>query len=136
MSDGEFSNNCSRINKSFILLASSSFCGNGPISSASIHWYLEKLKIEKGQTPSKVSDSNAKYKGPKVPKFEEGQDIDSYLHTFEKLALQNSLFNFDIFFRLITIHPCICFKCLPSTKSRGPSFFLPFIYFSFLFKGM
>jgi hypothetical protein len=38
---------------------------------------LEKLKIEKGQTPSKVSDSNAKYKGPKVPKFEEGQDIDS-----------------------------------------------------------
>jgi hypothetical protein len=39
---------------------------------------LEKLKIEKGQTPSKVSDSNAKYKGPKVPKFEEGQDIDSY----------------------------------------------------------
>jgi hypothetical protein len=39
---------------------------------------LEKLKIEKGQTPSKVSDSNAKYKDPKVPKFEEGQDIDSY----------------------------------------------------------
>jgi hypothetical protein len=36
---------------------------------------LEKLKIEKGQTSSKVSDSNAKYKGPKVPKFEEGQDI-------------------------------------------------------------
>jgi hypothetical protein len=28
MSDGEFSNNCSRINKSFILLASSSFCGS------------------------------------------------------------------------------------------------------------
>jgi len=47
---------------------------------------LEKLKIEKGQTPSKVTDSNAKYKGPKVLKFKEGQDIDSYLHTFEKFA--------------------------------------------------
>ena len=46
---------------------------------------LEKLKIETGKTPSKVTDSNAKYKGPKVPKFE-GQDIDKYLHTFEKLA--------------------------------------------------
>jgi hypothetical protein len=56
MSDGEFSNNCSRINKSFILLASSSFCGNGPISSASIHWSTYLV------------------------------DIDSYLHTFEKLA--------------------------------------------------
>ena len=40
---------------------------------------LEKLKIEKGQTPSKVTDSNAKFNGPKVPKFEEGQDIDSYI---------------------------------------------------------
>lgn len=47
--------------------------------------YLEKLKIETGKTPSKVTDSNAKYKGPKVPKFE-GQDINKYLHTFEKLA--------------------------------------------------
>ena len=27
---------------------------------------LEKLKIEKGQTPSKVTDSNAKFNGPKL----------------------------------------------------------------------
>jgi hypothetical protein len=56
---------------------------------------LEKLKIEKGQTPSKVSDSNAKYKGPKVPKFEEGQDIDSYMSEFKmKLLHLNSLLSF------------------------------------------
>ena len=51
-----------------------------------LEYEMQKLQIEKTPLPNKESESGAKYKGPKVPKFEEGQDIDSYLHTFEKLA--------------------------------------------------
>jgi hypothetical protein len=52
---------------------------------------LAKFRIEQEiqAAPSVVSETpNAivRYKGPKVPKFVEGEDVDVYLRTFEKLA--------------------------------------------------
>ncbi|XP_070576386.1 uncharacterized protein [Ptychodera flava] len=44
-----------------------------------------QLKLLQLQTEL-ANAKKSEYKGPKVPKFEEGEDIDAYLRTFEKLA--------------------------------------------------
>ncbi|XP_077987242.1 uncharacterized protein LOC144441327 [Glandiceps talaboti] len=44
-----------------------------------------QLKLMRLQTEL-VGAKTSQYKGPKVPKFEEGEDVDAYLRTFEKLA--------------------------------------------------
>lgn len=47
---------------------------------------MEKLRYSQEKSQAKEVENGISYKGPKVPKFVEGQDIDSYLHTYEKLA--------------------------------------------------
>ena len=48
---------------------------------------MEKLKAStESNANSSVKSEQVKYKGPKVPNLKEDDDIDSYLHTFEKLA--------------------------------------------------
>ena len=47
---------------------------------------LEKLKVSEETNQGHSPVEEMRYKGPKVPKLNEGDDIDAYLHTFEKLA--------------------------------------------------
>lgn len=48
---------------------------------------MEKLKVSTESNANlSVKSEQVKYKGPKVPNLKEGDDIDSYLYTFEKLA--------------------------------------------------
>lgn len=49
---------------------------------------LEKVRLDAANqpTPRQQSSGHDDCKGPKVPKFREGDDIDVYLRTFEKLA--------------------------------------------------
>lgn len=47
---------------------------------------MKELEVGRSHSPVDSEPEEVKYKGPTMPRFNEGDDIDAYLHTFEKLA--------------------------------------------------